>query len=106
MKKHPDWYREQSLIYAARTLPINPRKKHRPNTKRLTPKQKYKEYLKSPRWIAYRAFVINERGSQCDECGAFGAVHVHHLNYERVGRELDIDVQLLCAGCHKRKHGK
>jgi 5-methylcytosine-specific restriction endonuclease McrA len=79
-----------------------PRRRRRSHRKA---KSKYLQYLHSPYWIAFRKFVINERGSQCEMCGLMGAVQVHHLSYERIGRELPIDVQLLCRSCHTAEHG-
>lgn len=65
----------------------------------------YRTYLNSAQWKTRRALLINERGSQCDNCGKVGLVQVHHLSYERLGRELPIDLQLLCLSCHKQVHG-
>lgn len=107
MKKHPDWYRAQSLEYAARSIPPKIRKPRRRKAKPAkTRKQKYRAYLNSPEWKTRRLLLINERGSQCDNCGKVGPVQVHHLNYERLGRELPFDLQLLCRGCHAMTHGK
>ena len=33
-----------------------------------------------------------------------GEAEVHHLSYERVGRELPEDLVALCPGCHRRAH--
>jgi hypothetical protein len=107
-----EWIRAESLKYASRALPLKRKKKKK--LRKIGKKKrgiskwkaKYLEYLNSPHWQNYRLVVINERGKQCEECGRLGPVAVHHVCYERLGRELDIDVQVLCNGCHAVKHGK
>lgn len=69
----------------------------------------YVRYIKSPEWKAVRARVISERGSTCSGCmRKFPPYQLqcHHLTYERLGRELDSDLELLCVDCHERHHGR
>jgi hypothetical protein len=33
-------------------------------------------------------------------------LHVHHLTYERLGKELIEDVQIICRKCHHKEHGR
>ncbi len=40
----------------------------------------------------------------CECCGEHEAVHVHHLTYERAGRELPEDLQHVCIVCHCAAH--
>ena len=67
----------------------------------------YQAVLASARWKRLRARLLRERGERCERCRASftpgtGARHLslHHLTYERLGHELDEDVQLLCETCH------
>ena len=46
---------------------------------------------------------------RCERCGSRGSranweLHVHHLTYERAGREELSDVEVLCLGCHNAQH--
>jgi hypothetical protein len=39
------------------------------------------------------------RPERCEDCGLPGALHGHHEDYSR-----KLDVQWLCASCHRRRH--
>ena len=48
-------------------------------------------------------------GGRCERCGRSGhrrnwELHVHHLTYERRGKELLSDVVVLCLNCHAEEH--
>ena len=67
----------------------------------------YVRYLNSQAWAAKRAEILARADGLCEECGATlepGEAEVHHLSYERVGRELPEDLVALCPGCHRRAH--
>ena len=67
----------------------------------------YRRYLNSQAWAARRAEILARADGECEECGATllpGEAEVHHLSYERVGRELPEDLVALCPGCHRRAH--
>ncbi len=67
----------------------------------------YVRYLNSQAWAAKRAEILARADGLCEECGASlgpGEAEVHHLSYERVGRELPEDLVALCPGCHRRAH--
>ncbi len=67
----------------------------------------YRRYLNSQAWAARRAEILARADGQCEECGASlgpGEAEVHHLSYERVGRESAEDLVALCPGCHRRAH--
>lgn len=67
----------------------------------------YYAYLASPAWGAVRARIFASRLRQCEKCHAFGCVlDVHHKSYERFGRELDSDLEILCRECHEKEHAK
>lgn len=68
--------------------------------------EKYKEYLLSPTWAEIKLDLINSRGQRCERCQKKTKwLQVHHLTYERIFKEEPCDLQLLCAGCHKKEHG-
>lgn len=64
----------------------------------------YRSYLASPAWQAVRAQVLARDGYHCTVCSETDALHVHHLTYERVGREALADVTVTCSGCHYELH--
>jgi hypothetical protein len=65
----------------------------------------YAKYLESPHWKAFRARVLCNRPQRCEQCAVVGEpLELHHLTYERLGAELETDVQLLCRICHGSHH--
>ncbi len=65
----------------------------------------YETYLRSPRWKKFRHEIIEYRAFRCQDCltlGSFYTLQVHHLNYERLGKELPSDVLVLCSTCHEK----
>lgn len=65
----------------------------------------YREvYLKSAHWKSFRKIALASHGRMCAKCCSFKRLQVHHLTYERLGRELISDVQVLCFDCHKKEH--
>lgn len=67
-------------------------------------KVNYKEYINSKEWKKKKQEVFNERGKECEQCGAQHYIHVHHLNYDNLGNENLEDLQILCYRCHMSKH--
>lgn len=63
----------------------------------------YRAYLQTDAWRALRAQVL-ARDRECTLCGGMDALHVHHLTYERVGREALADLTVCCSGCHYGLH--
>lgn len=68
----------------------------------------YRRYLKSNTWLRVRIRIFKLRGYQCEKCGISEGVQleVHHRSYERLGFELDSDLQILCRICHLSAHGR
>jgi hypothetical protein len=75
-------------------------------------------YLRSKWWRELRARALAECDRRCQRCGAKGTgrygrdgqpanpLHVHHLSYANLGREqLGVDVEVVCAACHRAEHG-
>lgn len=73
-------------------------------------KQEYRVYLRSPAWKRRREKALLRAHHQCQICkrrfrfGRGGELEVH-LTYERVGREIDSDLTVLCRECHDAEHG-
>src|ERR1700733_324678 len=72
-------------------------------------KTKYREYIASGVWQRRRKLFI-EHHYLCSRCGLHRAlaviaydqdIHVHHINYQRIGAELDSDLESLCRRCHE-----
>jgi 5-methylcytosine-specific restriction endonuclease McrA len=62
----------------------------------------YNQYIKGPRWAAKREAWFNAFGKYCRACGtAYGPIQLHHMTYDRLGRERMSDLVALCANCHK-----
>lgn len=106
--KGPNWYRARSLEYAQRAIDPSQLNRKKRRRRKVPFKQKYLDYIKSPRWQDFRERIIRERGYRCESkgCGATNNIELHHLNYHRLGKELPQDVRLLCKKCHKEVHGK
>ena len=69
----------------------------------------YNKVLRSARWRDMKARLLRFRGERCEGCPkvfASGAgkknLSLHHRTYDRLGHELDEDVQLLCENCHEK----
>ena len=63
----------------------------------------YAAYTSSRYWKDLRDGVIRTRKC-CELCGDNDRLTVHHQTYERLGRELPADLQLLCFKCHRGVH--
>lgn len=63
----------------------------------------YTEYMQSRRWQERKRRLFKKRGYTCEMCGASGLpLDVHHKNYDRLGRELDDDLLIVCKDCHPK----
>lgn len=68
------------------------------------PTPEYSRYIQSETWRNRRREYLKNHPN-CEVCGYFSE-EVHHLSYERLGRERDEDLQALCKSCHEDKHPK
>ena len=68
-------------------------------------KVKYRQYIKSEDWKDRKISYIEKYWDNCNICKRKWK-HLHHRNYDRVWEELDSDLILLCANCHKSIHFK
>ena len=67
----------------------------------------YYGYLQSEEWKALRKQAMIRDGCRCQMCGSGTNLHVHHVSYEHLhtDKELD-DVITLCKRCHEEVHAK
>jgi 5-methylcytosine-specific restriction endonuclease McrA len=66
----------------------------------------HRQYLDSPAWRKKRSERLAVDGEKCFRCKATDGLQVHHITYERLGRERMSDLLTLCGDCHKRDHGR
>ncbi len=64
----------------------------------------YNQYLLTPEWQSLRRRVLLRSGGLCEGCRLRPAVQVHHLTYERVGKEMLFDLAAVCLECHEKIH--
>ena len=68
--------------------------------------KQYINYLHSPEWQQLRLTVFKLVKNKCVSCGQ-RCTELHHLNYDRLGREkIGRDVIPLCKKCHRKCHYK
>jgi len=60
----------------------------------------YSGYIKSSAWYAKRDLKMRKSGYKCWWCGTSYNLEVHHLTYERLGRERLSDLMVLCHKHH------
>lgn len=69
-----------------------------------TREQEYQDYIRSPQWRRQTKAAKARAGYRCERCGRShlsARLAVHHLTYERLGRERPEDLQVLCFECHQ-----
>lgn len=64
----------------------------------------YDEYLQTDAWREKRLQVLARARNTCEGCGLVKSTQVHHLTYERVGREMLFDLVAVCDDCHREIH--
>jgi hypothetical protein len=60
----------------------------------------YHRYMASREWALKRKEVRKRSGGMCERCHRAKMQQVHHLTYERTGRELLTDLLGVCRPCH------
>ena len=60
-------------------------------------------YYTSTEWQNTRSRMLTRDDHLCQACGA-PATDVHHITYDRLGCENDLDLISLCAHCHSLIH--
>lgn len=61
----------------------------------------YLAYLNSTDWRRRRTRVLQRVGHRCERCNSKRELQVHHKTYERLGAELESDLEVLCLLCHE-----
>lgn len=83
-----------------------PKKKSKPKVKSkeksLSPKQKYRLYLKTAHWKSKRLEVLIRDNYTCTYCGSNTKLEVHHSSYKNRGNEKLEYLTTLCIPCHRR----
>lgn len=64
---------------------------------------KFGTYYESEEWSNTRLRILKRDDHECQSCGAT-AECVHHITYERLGQENDLDLISLCNECHEIIH--
>jgi len=65
---------------------------------------KYHRYINSPEWRARRKTYFQKHPPICARCKTGEHIHLHHMTYDRLGEELDVDMVPLCEPCHDQVH--
>jgi len=71
--------------------------------------KRYAEYIETPGWAAKAQAAKQRAGQKCQLCGAKRKdvqLHAHHNTYQRLGREKNTDLLVLCEPCHSKHHDK
>jgi hypothetical protein len=66
----------------------------------------YDAYLRTPHWRKVRTEALRQADNRCILCNSGRELEVHHRTYTRRGCEIQADVNVLCATCHARHHGR
>jgi 5-methylcytosine-specific restriction endonuclease McrA len=64
----------------------------------------YSEYLSSDQWAGKREKALKRARNACQVCKSLDDLEVHHNTYERISRELDSDLVVLCKQCYRLFH--
>jgi 5-methylcytosine-specific restriction endonuclease McrA len=65
----------------------------------------YYEYLQSDHWKEFRKkYYRSRKRKSCTLCKSRNDIHLHHITYNRLGREQLNDVIPLCGECHELIH--
>lgn len=68
-------------------------------------KGEYGAYIRSEKWDKKRRKRLEVDGHTCQDCRCTDRpLDVHHLNYNRLGRERMSDLVSLCRRCHDKRH--
>jgi hypothetical protein len=67
----------------------------------------YNLHIRSAQWRNTRKTLFKMRGKRCEVCGSSASqLELHHLTYERMGRESAKDLLIVCPDCHTREDRK
>lgn len=60
----------------------------------------YERHIRSAQWRNTREYMFKLRGKKCERCDSTTDLELHHKTYERFGRELPRDLEILCKLHH------
>jgi uncharacterized Fe-S cluster-containing radical SAM superfamily protein len=68
----------------------------------------YHKFLQTRYWALIRQAKLIECDSKCEVCSAGESLQIHHTSYKLRGREHKNlrYLNVLCASCHAKRHGK
>ncbi|MBN2243859.1 MAG: hypothetical protein JW793_14330 [Acidobacteria bacterium] len=69
-------------------------------------KAQYQKYLASREWALLKEQVKQRSQGRCERCLVCEYDSIHHLTYERIGKEDLRDLQAVCRRCHEFLSGK
>jgi len=64
----------------------------------------YKKYLQSDEWKVKAEACKKLADYKCNRCDEVTKLQAHHKTYDRVGEELQEDLECLCEMCHNKEH--
>ena len=65
----------------------------------------HKDYIKSPIWVNFnKSYRKSKYKQNCFSCESNFDLLLHHITYERLGKEKLEDVVVLCNKCHNSFH--
>lgn len=64
----------------------------------------YDRYIESAEWKAFRQRYFKKMPKTCLACEGQSRITLHHITYDRFGREKLTDVVPLCFDCHEKLH--
>ncbi|KEQ11355.1 HNH endonuclease [Endozoicomonas numazuensis] len=70
---------------------------------KIVDKTTFGSYYESSEWQKTRSRILVRDGRKCQACNE-KAECVHHLIYDRIGKENDLDLISLCNSCHNEVH--
>lgn len=69
-----------------------------------TLKISYDKYINSDEWTNLKDNYFLTHEKICSACGSLSSIDLHHMTYDRLGNEKDIDLIPLCDICHDQYH--
>ena len=73
------------------------------NPKKVPP-MSYGTYITSAYWKARKIRYYHKYGKQCGICNSTEKIHLHHIVYDKFGKEPDENLIALCALHHNEYH--
>ena len=95
----PDYYKNRWARQEERLKEYQKRREER------QPKRSYYEYMHSEEWRQKRLKILKRDGFRCQMCGTAKNLRVHHINYEHLDTDAELDDLItLCDECHRKIH--